>query len=169
MAKLIEETTFIGNALVVHEMGIILTGASASGKSELALELINRGHHFIADDMVLLLKDNSKLTIKPVKLNFYPMHIRGLGFIDIATLYPNQVTSNYVLSLIIELKPDVELLKIDALNPTITHENLLGCLIPKIQLANNNRYGLTTLIEVIVKQFKLKKTYLGEVNAINFD
>ena len=67
--------------------GVLLTGKSGIGKSETALELIHRGHRLIADDMVKFSRDTQGDIIgKPATLPFY-MEIRGLGIIDIKTLY----------------------------------------------------------------------------------
>src|SRR5574340_42800 len=54
MQALAESTTLHGGFLEVQGVGVLISGDSAIGKSELALELITRGHRLIADDMVEL-------------------------------------------------------------------------------------------------------------------
>lgn len=166
-------TTINGTSLVIYDLGIILIGKSAIGKSELALDLISRGHKFIADDMTEIIwepsQDYNKLVIKPVKEDFYPMHLRSIGFIDIAKLFSaSQLARSHELNLIIELKDDLDILKLDLLSPLKLETIILDQKVTQLQLPVNNRYSLTTIVEVMVKNFKIQLSS-GVENAINFN
>jgi len=82
------ETISVHGVLVeLFGFGVLLTGKSGIGKSETALELIHRGHRLIADDMVKFFRDTQGDVVgKSAELPFF-MEIRGLGIIDIKTLY----------------------------------------------------------------------------------
>lgn len=82
------ETVSVHGVLVeLFGFGVLLTGKSGIGKSETALELIHRGHRLIADDMVKFYRDTQGDVVgKSAELPFF-MEIRGLGIIDIKTLY----------------------------------------------------------------------------------
>ncbi|OGU59602.1 MAG: HPr(Ser) kinase/phosphatase [Ignavibacteria bacterium GWF2_33_9] len=72
----------------VHGTGILFVGRSAIGKSEVALDLVERGHRLVADDTVMLTK-NAATTIMgtSTKLAKHFMEIRGLGIIDVRAMF----------------------------------------------------------------------------------
>lgn len=82
-------TVSIHGVLVeVFGIGVLITGASGVGKSETALELVKRGHRLISDDVVEIKRtgDNHLIGTAPELLKQY-MEIRGVGIIDVRTLY----------------------------------------------------------------------------------
>ena len=85
---LAESTTLHGVFLDVLEMGVLITGASAIGKSELALELISRGNGLVADDIVELSRISPD-TIEgrcPAVLRDF-LEVRGIGVLNIRTIF----------------------------------------------------------------------------------
>ena len=79
--------TLHGVFVEMYGFGVLLTGKSGIGKSETALELIHRGHRLVADDMVKFIKHPSgDIVGRAARLPHF-MEIRGLGIIDIKTLY----------------------------------------------------------------------------------
>ena len=85
---LAESTTLHGVFLDVLEMGVLITGASAIGKSELALELISRGNGLVADDIVELYRISPD-TIEgrcPAVLRDF-LEVRGIGVLNIRTIF----------------------------------------------------------------------------------
>mgnify|MGYP003293893236 CR=1 FL=1 len=84
-----------GVLVEVYGVGILITGASGIGKSECALELIKRGHRLVADDAVQLMKiSDNKIVGKPDEMIRHRMEIRGLGIIDIASLFGIAATAD---------------------------------------------------------------------------
>jgi HPr kinase/phosphorylase len=81
-------TTVHGVLLRVHGMGVLLTGPSAVGKSEVALELIARGHPLVADDAVEIQRPAAGvlLGLCPPLLQGY-LEVRGLGVLDVRRMY----------------------------------------------------------------------------------
>ncbi len=80
-----------GVFMEVYNIGILISGSSGVGKSEVALELLQRGHHrLIADDVVVLKKINSQTilgtSIDSKQYKFF-LEIRGLGIINIAQIF----------------------------------------------------------------------------------
>ena len=85
---LAESTTLHGVFLDVLEMGVLITGASAIGKSELALELISRGNGLVADDIVELYRispDTLEGRCPGVLRDF--LEVRGIGILNIRTIF----------------------------------------------------------------------------------
>lgn len=87
-AEFAPETELHGVLMDIHDIGVLLLGDSAVGKSECALELIRRGFHLVADDMVAVkCLGESALIGRATELLPYHMEARGLGIIDIRSLY----------------------------------------------------------------------------------
>ncbi|MBK1733592.1 HPr(Ser) kinase/phosphatase [Thiococcus pfennigii] len=87
-AEFAAETALHGVLLDIHDIGVLLLGDSAVGKSECALELIRRGFHLVADDMVTVkCVGESALIGRATELLPYHMEARGLGIIDVRLLY----------------------------------------------------------------------------------
>lgn len=99
--------TIHGVGLNIFGAGVILAGDSKTGKSELALELLSRGHKFIADDMLNISVVNTELSIENPEKKFF-MHIRDIGFIDVSSIFGNESTIALTkVDLIINLTKDI--------------------------------------------------------------
>jgi HPr kinase/phosphorylase len=87
-AEFAPETTMHGVLMDIHDIGVLLLGDSSVGKSECALELIRRGFHLIADDMVAIkCLSDSQLVGRATEMLPYHMEARGIGIIDICRLF----------------------------------------------------------------------------------
>jgi HPr kinase/phosphorylase len=89
----------------VFGIGVLIMGSSGIGKSEIALELIERGHRLVADDVVLLRKIG-KYTLMGGPLNEmqHHMEVRGLGVVDVEMLFGyGSVREEMALNLVVEL------------------------------------------------------------------
>ncbi|HSV56643.1 MAG TPA: HPr(Ser) kinase/phosphatase, partial [Magnetospirillaceae bacterium] len=83
------KTTIHGVLVEVYGIGILLTGDSGVGKSETALELIERGHRLVADDVVEIrcVNGNYLMGQGANKIVGHHMEIRGLGIINVTQLF----------------------------------------------------------------------------------
>ncbi|WP_454945318.1 HPr(Ser) kinase/phosphatase [Fusobacterium hwasookii] len=145
------ETISVHGVLVeLFGFGVLLTGKSGIGKSETALELIHRGHRLIADDMVKFFRDTQGDVVgKSAELPFF-MEIRGLGIIDIKTLYGlSAVRLSKSLDMIIELQA-VD--NSDYMSAPSTHlyEDVLGKPIKKRILEISSGRNAAAMVEVMV-------------------
>lgn len=145
------ETVSVHGVLVeLFGFGVLLTGKSGIGKSETALELIHRGHRLIADDMVKFYRDTQGDVVgKSAELPFF-MEIRGLGIIDIKTLYGlSAVRLSKSLDMIIELQA-VD--NSDYMSAPSTHlyEDVLGKPIKKRILEISSGRNAAAMVEVMV-------------------
>ena len=82
------EATVHGTLVDVHGVGLLFTGRSAIGKSEVGLDLVERGHRLVADDTVIITRQAQGILVgrSPEVLEDH-MEIRGLGVVDIKRLY----------------------------------------------------------------------------------
>ncbi|WP_338944779.1 HPr(Ser) kinase/phosphatase [Fusobacterium canifelinum] len=145
------ETVSVHGVLVeLFGFGVLLTGKSGIGKSETALELIHRGHRLIADDMVKFYRNTQGDVVgKSAELPFF-MEIRGLGIIDIKTLYGlSAVRLSKTLDMIIELQA-VD--NSDYMSAPSTHlyEDVLGKPIKKRILEISSGRNAAAMVEVMV-------------------
>ncbi|MGV3143288.1 HPr(Ser) kinase/phosphatase [Staphylococcus simulans] len=86
--ELAKTTSLHGVLVDVYGVGVLITGDSGIGKSETALELVKRGHRLVADDNVEIREiTKDELIGKPPKLIEHLLEIRGLGIINIMTLF----------------------------------------------------------------------------------
>lgn len=165
-----ELSSYIHGTLVrVHDHGVLLLGKSGVGKSECTLDLISRQHQFICDDGIELYKDLHQDQLVGKAHQHFPYHlqIRGIGIIDILAIFGRKyVRPETQIDLVVELVSPSE----DQNFELIGHENqtisLVGTSIPYIKLPASPQKNLAGLLEVAVKNNKLKSQ--GHNTAFRF-
>jgi HPr kinase/phosphorylase len=154
-----ETTSLHGVFMEVQGFGVLIKGNAAIGKSELALELITRGHRLVADDIVDLFKISPERIEGrcPALLQDF-LEVRGLGILNIRALFgDNAVKPTKPLDLIIQLE------LADALNPTgldrlnvkTQHERVLDVDITKVLIPIAAGRNIAVLLEVAVRNHML--------------
>ncbi len=152
----------------IYGVGILLMGDSGVGKSETALELVKRGHRLVADDVVEIVKlsDNQLIGQSPEVIR-HMMEIRGLGIIDVRTLYGiGAVLVEKSIELAVNLEPG-DPMNIDRLGLTSEYITLLGVKIPIITIPVRPGRNLAIIIEVAAMNYRLK--CMGQVTAEQLD
>ena len=161
--KLIQHGVF----MEVMGIGILLTGPSGVGKSELALELLSRGHRLVADDAPEFRRtapDAVHGSCPPMLADF--IEVRGLGILNVRAMYGNNaVMPHKRLHLIIHLQPLTEngnVSEFDRLDSKQRHRPILGVDIPEVILPVAAGRDLAVIIEAAVRNHVL---YLNGYNA----
>ena len=157
-----------GTLVDVYGVGLLYIGKSGIGKSEVALDLIERGHRLVADDVVKITKAAPDLIIgSGSELLGHHMEIRGLGIIDIEELFgirairlQKRVEVQVNLSLWSETD-DYERLGIEDKKTTV-----LGVEIPMVTVPISPGKNITVISEVIAMNHMLK--VYGENSALEF-
>jgi len=151
-----------GGLMDVYGVGIFITGESGVGKSETALELVKRGHRFVADDVVEIRKlSDDTLIGKSPDIIRHMMEIRGLGIIDVSVLYGmGSVVREKSITLSVHLEPG-DIRDIDRLGLSDTHITLLGVKVPQITLPVRPGRNLAIVMEVAAMNFRLKSIGQG--------
>ena len=153
------KTTLHGVFMEVFTLGVLITGEPGTGKSELALELVSRGHRLIADDAPEFTKitpDTIEGTC-PDLLRDY-LEVRGLGLLNIRRMFGDAAikTSKY-LRLIIHLHmPDQSRDKDDRLRGNFDVRDVLELEIPQIHVPVLAGRNLAVMAEVAVRDFMLR-------------
>ena len=150
--------TLHGVMVEVYGFGVLLKGKSGIGKSETALELIHRGHRLIADDMVKLTRfPDGRLVGKAEKVPYF-MEIRGLGIIDIKTLYGlGSIREAKKIDLVIELKEMIEddyMTKADYSESSIS---IMDQKIRKVDLYVSSGRNAASMVEIATMRLRAKK------------
>jgi len=149
--------TIHGVLLDVYGMGVLIVGISGVGKSETALELVERGHRLVADDVVILRRISKNLLIGSAsEVLRHNMEIRGLGIVDVEKLYGvGSVRNEKKVSLLIHLeKWDVNK-KYERLGIEELKRNIFDVEIPEYRIPVEPGRNLAILIEVASLQQRL--------------
>lgn len=151
------QTMVHGSMMDVYGIGILIVGKSGIGKSEVALDLIERGHRLVADDVVMLTKKSSVLMAAPTEMNKHFMEVRGLGIIDIMSMFGiRAIRYQKRLEVVLELnlwKDSQDIERTGLNNDTST---LLGLEIPRIKLPITPGKNITVIAEVIAMNYLLR-------------
>jgi HPr kinase/phosphorylase len=158
--ELAESTTRHGVFLDVLGVGVMITGDSGVGKSELALELITRGSGLVADDITELYRISPE-TLEgrcPELLRDF-LEVRGLGMLNIRTMFgETAVRRKKSMKLIVHLyrPPHDDLSKLDRL-PQSGRENILGVIVSKVEIPVLAGRNLAVLVEAAARNFVLQQ------------
>lgn len=154
-----ESISFHAVFMEVQGFGVLLKGDPAIGKSELALELISRGHRLVADDIVDFYKvAPDYLEGRCPKLLQDFLEVRGLGVLNIRELFgDNSVKPTKPLDLIIQLEHAEKLLptQTDRLKISSQQEKILGVKVPKILIPVAAGRNIAVLVEVALRNHML--------------
>src|SRR5438477_1003635 len=154
LGKALAETTQChGVCMDVLGLGVLITGDSGAGKSELALELISRGHGLVADDVV----DVSRIAVSTLECRCPPLlkdflEVRGLGVLNIRSIFgETAVRPRKVLRLIVQLDMPDAANERDRLSTRSGTQDILGVEIPTVTLAVAPGRNLAVLVEAAVR------------------
>ncbi|MFA5570793.1 MAG: HPr(Ser) kinase/phosphatase [Sphaerochaetaceae bacterium] len=168
--EIFAETITIHGVLVeVYGVGVLLTGESGVGKSETALELIERGHRLISDDTVTLRNISGNFLIGSGANNLlaHHMEIRGLGILNLTNLFGvGSIREKKQVQLLVHLEPWDSNKNYERVGEELT-ELILGIPVPKVEVPVKPGRNVPIIIETAARNERLKK--LGYFSAKEFD
>jgi HPr kinase/phosphorylase len=162
-------TTLHGSLADVYGVGVLFVGESGVGKSECVLDLVERGHRLVADDLVMVTKQGNELLIgRGHELQRHHMEIRGIGIIDVPALFGvRAVRQQKRIEVIVALELWDKDAEYSRTGLDIEQEEILGVLIPKVTIPLNPGKNITVISEVVAMNHLLR--YTGVESAEAFD
>jgi len=143
----------------VYGVGILLTGESGVGKSELALELVRRGHQLAADDVVDICRvaDNRLVGESPAMVRHF-MEIRGIGIIDIRAMYGvGAVVLSKSIDMVIHMENWDSKKEYDRLGLKEETISILDVKVPYQVMPVRPGRNLAVIVEVAARNHSLKR------------
>ena len=148
-----------GVLVEVYGEGILILGDSGVGKSETAMELVNRGHRLIADDAVEIKKVSAKSLVgnAPEAIKHF-IELRGIGVVDVRRLFgTGAINDSEKINLVIKMEPWEDGKQYDRLCLEDETVNILGLDIPALTIPVKPGRNLAIIIEVAAKNNRNKR------------
>jgi HPr kinase/phosphorylase len=162
--------TVHGVLVEVFGIGVLITGSSGVGKSEAALELVERGHRLVADDAVEIrcVSGNILLGAGANKSLGHHMEIRGLGIINITHLFGvGSIRDDKQVQLVVELEVWDSNKIYDRIGAEERRKDILGVKVPYLQIPVKPGRNVPIIIETAAMNERLKK--MGYYSAREFN
>ena len=155
----------------VFGVGLLFTGRSGIGKSECVLDLVERGHRLVADDLVLITKRGNDVLIgRGHELQRHYMEIRGVGLVDIPAIFGiRAVRQQKRIEVVVQLEEwggeafaNADRTGLDGETTTI-----LDVTLPKVRVLLNPGKNITVICEVIAMNHLLKYSGIDAAERFN--
>lgn len=147
-----------GSFVDVYGVGVLLMGRSGIGKSEISLDLVERGHRLVADDVVNVTRKGEGILMgSGTELVKHFMEIRGLGLIDVRSMFGiRAIRYQKRVELVVELeewKPNQDYTRTGLDDATVA---ILDVELPHVRLPIFPGKNVTVITEVIALNYLLK-------------
>lgn len=158
-SKLAPTTAVHGVLVDIYGIGVMIIGKSGVGKSETALELVKKGHRLVADDCVEIRQESENMLIgSPPPLLEYLLEIRGIGIINIMTLFGASAVRPYKrVTLVVELEDWDETKAYDRLGLDEEKMRIIDTDLTKLTIPVQPGRNVSVIIEVAAMNYRLKK------------
>jgi HPr kinase/phosphorylase len=162
-------STLHGSLADVYGVGLLFTGPSGIGKSECVLDLVERGHRLVADDLVITRRRGRDVVIgRGHPQQRHHMEIRGVGIIDVRALFGvRAVRQQKRIEVVVELEVWGQREEYDRTGLVSDTTEVLGVTLPRVVIPLNPGKNLTVIAEVVAMNHLLK--YSGVDSAAEFE
>ena len=162
-------TTLHGSLADVYGVGLLFVGRSGIGKSECVLDLVERGHRLVADDVVQVTRRGQEVLIgQGHELSGHHMEIRGIGLIDIPALFGvRAVRQQKRIEVVVQLEDWDTAREQDRSGLTRQETDILGVQIPRMVVALNPGKNITVISEVVAMMHLLRYSGVDVAAAFN--
>lgn len=163
------ETMVHGTAVDCYGVGCLLVGMPGIGKSETALELVERGHRLVADDMVTLCRRREgTLFAEATPVIEHHMEIRGVGIIDIKSVFGvGRVRNTKQIGLVVEIEEWKQEAEYDRTGLTDDYVTILGVKIPYLLIPVRPGRNIAVILEVAALNHRLKELGIHPAQRLN--
>ena len=156
---LAERTSVHGVLMDIYGMGVLIQGDSGIGKSETGLELVKRGHRLVADDRVdVFARDEMTLWGEPAEILRHMLEIRGVGIIDVMSLYgASAVKDSSQVQIVVYLENYTKEQTYDRLGNNGEEIEFCGVTIPRIRIPVKTGRNISVVIEAAAMNYRAKE------------
>lgn len=168
-AEFAETTTLHGSLADVFGVGLFFTGQSGIGKSECVLDLVERGHRLVADDLVIATRRGNDVVIgRGHELQRHHMEIRGIGLIDVQHIFGvRAVRQQKRIEVVVRLEEWDQNAVVERTGLDTQYTTMLGVQIPIITVPLNPGKNITVIAEVIALNHLLRYSGINTAEAFN--
>ncbi len=161
--------TLHGSLADVFGVGLFFTGKSGIGKSECVLDLVERGHRLVADDLVFVARRGSDILIaRGHEHQRHTMEIRGVGLIDIPALFGiRSVRQQKRIEVVVQLEEWDPAAHVDRTGLDRETTRVLDVDIPLVRVPLNPGKNITVIAEVIAMSHLLRYSGVDTAEAFN--
>ncbi|MGH7678319.1 MAG: HPr(Ser) kinase/phosphatase [Gemmatimonadaceae bacterium] len=162
-------TTMHASLADVFGVGLLFTGRSGIGKSECVLDLVERGHRLVADDLVIVSRRGNDLLIgKGHELQRHYMEIRGIGLVDIPAIFGiRAVRQQKRIEVVVHLEDWDANAQVDRTGLDGETIDILEVSLPKVRVLLNPGKNITVICEVIAMSHLLKYSGFDPAERFN--
>ncbi len=162
-------TTLHGSLADVYGVGLLFVGKSGIGKSECVLDLVERGHRLVADDLVIATRRGNDVIIgRGHELQRHHMEIRGVGLIDIPSIFGvRSVRQQKRIEVVVQLEQWEHADAADRTGLSGTTTRILDVEIPRVMIPLNPGKNITVVAEVIAMNHLLRFSGIDPAEAFN--
>ncbi|HXT15822.1 MAG TPA: HPr(Ser) kinase/phosphatase [Gemmatimonadaceae bacterium] len=162
-------TNLHGSLSDVFGVGLLFIGKSGIGKSECVLDLVERGHRLVADDLVLVQRRGSDVLIgRGHELQRHHMEIRGVGLVDIPSIFGiRAVRQQKRIEVVVQLETWDQEAAVDRTGLDTESTTILDVEIPMVRVPLNPGKNITVIAEVIAMNHLLKYSGIDPAERFN--
>ena len=162
-------TNLHGSLADVFGVGLLFVGRSGIGKSECVLDLVERGHRLVADDLVLVRRRASDVLIgRGHELQRHHMEIRGVGLVDIPSIFGvRAVRVQKRIEVVVQLEEWNHDAPVERTGLDTETTAILDVEIPKVRVPLNPGKNITVIAEVIAMNHLLKYSGIDPAERFN--
>lgn len=162
-------TTLHGSLADVYGVGLLFVGRSGIGKSECVLDLVERGHRLVADDVVKVTRRGTDVLIgQGHELAGHHMEIRGVGLVDIPALFGvRAVRQQKRIEVVVQLEDWETAQGADRTGLLRDTQSILEVPIPKVIVPLNPGKNITVVSEVVAMMHLLRYSGVDVATAFN--
>ena len=162
-------TTLHGSLADVFGVGLFLTGQSGIGKSECVLDLVERGHRLVADDLVMCRRRGNDIVIgRGHELQRHHMEIRGVGLVDVPAIFGvRAVRQQKRIEVVVHLEPWDQDAVVERTGLDMDTTEILEVQLPRIKVPLNPGKNITVIAEVIALNHLLAYSGVNTAEAFN--
>ena len=162
-------TTLHASLSDVFGVGLLFIGRSGIGKSECVLDLVERGHRLVADDVVMVTRRGTEILLgRGHELQRHYMEIRGIGLVDVPSIFGiRAVRQQKRIEVVVELVDWDPELVVDRTGLDREGTTILDVTLPKITVPLNPGKNITVIAEVIAMNHLLKYSGIDPAERFN--